>query len=107
MPAKAGMVRAGMTIFDPRSMNENDKHPRLPSHAISSFPGGEVLPEWIDYNGHMNLAYYIVLFDQATDALFDCSISGSNTAAAVNSAPLSRRRTPGTSANCWSARRCG
>ena len=33
--------------------------------------GGEVLPEWIDYNGHMNLAYYIVLFDYATDALFD------------------------------------
>ncbi len=33
--------------------------------------GGEVKPEWIDYNGHMNLAYYIVLFDQATDALFD------------------------------------
>ena len=33
--------------------------------------GGEVKPEWIDYNNHMNLAYYIVLFDQATDALFD------------------------------------
>ena len=32
---------------------------------------GEVLPEWIDYNGHMNLAYYTVLFDGATDALFD------------------------------------
>ena len=32
---------------------------------------GEVLPEWIDYNGHMNLAYYTVLFDQATDMLFD------------------------------------
>jgi acyl-CoA thioester hydrolase len=32
---------------------------------------GEVLPEWIDYNGHMNLAYYTVLFDQATDILFD------------------------------------
>ena len=29
---------------------------------------GEVLPEWIDANGHMNLAYYIVLFDYATDA---------------------------------------
>src|SRR5205085_9600275 len=27
--------------------------------------------EWIDYNGHMNLAYYTVLFDQATDLLFD------------------------------------
>jgi acyl-CoA thioester hydrolase len=32
---------------------------------------GEVLPEWIDANDHMNLAYYIVLFDYATDVLFD------------------------------------
>jgi acyl-CoA thioester hydrolase len=32
---------------------------------------GEVLPAWIDYNGHMNLAYYTVLFDGATDLLFD------------------------------------
>jgi acyl-CoA thioester hydrolase len=32
---------------------------------------GEVLPEWIDLNGHMNLAYYTVLFDCATDLLFD------------------------------------
>ena len=32
---------------------------------------GEVLPEWIDANGHMNLAYYIVLFDYATDTLFN------------------------------------
>ena len=30
-----------------------------------------VLPEWIDANGHMNLAYYVVLFDQATDLLYD------------------------------------
>ena len=27
-------------------------------------------PEWIDHNGHLNLAYYIVLFDEATDALW-------------------------------------
>ena len=32
---------------------------------------GKVLPEWIDLNGHMNLAYYTVLFDYATDLLFD------------------------------------
>ncbi len=32
---------------------------------------GEVLPEWIDLNGHMNLAYYTVLFDCATDLLFE------------------------------------
>src|SRR5262249_38096096 len=32
---------------------------------------GEVLSEWIDANNHMNLAYYTVLFDYATDVLFD------------------------------------
>ena len=30
-----------------------------------------VLPEWIDYNGHMNVAYYLLAFDKATDAFFD------------------------------------
>ncbi|WP_439922601.1 thioesterase family protein [Nitrobacter sp. JJSN] len=24
-------------------------------------------PQWIDYNGHLNMAYYNVLFDRATD----------------------------------------
>ena len=32
---------------------------------------GEVLPDWIDSNDHMNLAYYVVLFDQATDAIYE------------------------------------
>jgi acyl-CoA thioester hydrolase len=32
---------------------------------------GVILPEWIDANGHLNLAYYVVLFDQATDLLYD------------------------------------
>jgi acyl-CoA thioester hydrolase len=30
-----------------------------------------VLPEWIDYNGHMNVAYYVLAFDHATDAMFE------------------------------------
>src|SRR5579875_1681906 len=30
-----------------------------------------VQPEWTDYNGHMNLAYYMLVFDHATDCLFD------------------------------------
>lgn len=30
---------------------------------------GTVLPEWIDYNGHMNVAWYVLVFDHATDAL--------------------------------------
>jgi len=30
-----------------------------------------VLPEWIDYNGHLNMAYYVLMFDNATDRFFD------------------------------------
>jgi acyl-CoA thioester hydrolase len=34
-----------------------------------------VLPEWIDYNGHMNVAYYVLAFDRATDKFLDhCGI---------------------------------
>ena len=29
-----------------------------------------VLPGWVDHYGHMNLAYYLVAFDLATDALW-------------------------------------
>lgn len=29
-----------------------------------------VEPQWIDYNGHLNMAYYHVLFDRAVDELF-------------------------------------
>lgn len=33
---------------------------------------GEIVrPEWVDYNGHMNVAYYVLVFDHATDAVFD------------------------------------
>ena len=31
---------------------------------------GEVLPEWIDINDHMNVAYYLLAFDQAVDVLW-------------------------------------
>jgi acyl-CoA thioester hydrolase len=30
-----------------------------------------VRPEWIDDNGHMNMAYYVLVFDYATDAWFE------------------------------------
>ena len=29
-----------------------------------------VEPQWIDYNGHLNMAYYQVLFDRAVDEVF-------------------------------------
>lgn len=31
----------------------------------------KVLPEWIDYNGHMNVAFYVMAFDQSLDELLD------------------------------------
>ena len=31
---------------------------------------GQVRPEWIDVNGHMNVAYYTLAFDEAVDALW-------------------------------------
>ncbi|MBC6406272.1 MAG: thioesterase family protein [Rhodospirillales bacterium] len=33
--------------------------------------GLSVLPEWIDYNGHMNVAYYLRAFDLAVDKIFE------------------------------------
>lgn len=39
--------------------------------APLSLHSERVLPDWIDHNGHMNLAYYMLAFDHATDAFFD------------------------------------
>jgi acyl-CoA thioester hydrolase len=30
-----------------------------------------VRPDWIDFNGHMNVAYYVLALDQATDLMWD------------------------------------
>jgi acyl-CoA thioester hydrolase len=30
-----------------------------------------VRPGWVDYNGHMNVAFYVLVFDHATDAALD------------------------------------
>ena len=32
---------------------------------------GIVRPEWIDFNGHMNVAYYMLAFDDATTVFFE------------------------------------
>jgi len=36
------------------------KPPRLWQETVSA--------DWVDYNGHMNVAYYVLIFDHATDA---------------------------------------
>lgn len=38
------------------------------SHLLISWKG-TVAPEWVDYNGHLNDAYYLVIFSYATDSL--------------------------------------
>lgn len=30
----------------------------------------EILPEWIDFNGHLNMAYYPLLFDRGADEFY-------------------------------------
>lgn len=34
-------------------------------------PGGTVRPEWVDYNGHMNVGYYALAFDQGLDRFLE------------------------------------
>ena len=43
-----------------------------------------VRPEWIDSNGHLNLAYYVVVFDYATDALYKALDIGDSYREATN-----------------------
>ncbi|UOA14327.1 MULTISPECIES: thioesterase family protein [Sulfitobacter] len=42
------------------------------SETAAPFRSSEmtVLPEWIDFNGHLNMAYYNVLFDQGVDQAY-------------------------------------
>ena len=41
-------------------------------------------PAWLDHNGHLNMAYYHVLFDQAADHVFDLFGCGPGYLAARN-----------------------
>lgn len=61
-------VAAGSTAVGSTITADAVAGPGLPA-PFTSRPG-LVRPEWIDHNGHLNLAYYIVLFDEATDALW-------------------------------------
>lgn len=42
-----------------------------PDTGLLTVEGMRVLPEWIDYNGHMNVAYYVLAFDQALEAMME------------------------------------
>src|SRR6185437_15057057 len=42
--------------------------PALVTTAPLDIHHSTVLPEWVDWNGHMNLAFYVTAFDQASGA---------------------------------------
>ncbi len=41
----------------------------IPTPILSSVM--KVEPQWIDYNGHLKMDYYIVLFDRAVDEVYE------------------------------------
>ncbi len=44
----------------------NTTSPSDPS-VLPETARGRIRQDWIDYNGHMNVAYYVLAFDEATD----------------------------------------
>lgn len=57
-------------------MEQAETAPKFEGHdgpygAPIDLPKMEVHPDWIDYNGHMNVAYYTQAFDMALDRLIE------------------------------------
>ena len=50
-------------------LDRTDPEPVFAAPFISSVM--RIEPQWIDYNGHLNMAYYNVLFDRAVDEIYD------------------------------------
>ena len=78
-------------------------------HPPAPFVGSiqKVEDQWVDYNGHFNMAYYNVLFDRAGDEAFEIVGLGADYVKA-RIARFSRwRRTSRTCANCTPATRPG
>ncbi|MEL6302036.1 MAG: thioesterase family protein [Pseudomonadota bacterium] len=48
----------------------SDRDLKLDECAAPVLHEGVVKPEWIDVNGHMNVAFYMVAMDEAIDALW-------------------------------------
>jgi acyl-CoA thioester hydrolase len=50
-------------------LDRRDPEPTFFAPFVSSVM--RVEPGWIDYNGHLNMAYYNVLFDRAVDEVYE------------------------------------
>ena len=59
------------TMRRTKIMTRQNPPPPLPRAAIQAPFAGPILalhPDWLDHNGHLNMGYYMVAFDLATDA---------------------------------------
>lgn len=56
-----------MTFADSSAMPLEKRSMDAPLHLWE----GRVLADWIDYNGHMSEAFYVLVFGYATDAFMD------------------------------------
>ena len=50
-------------------LDRTDPQPEFAAPFVSSLM--RIEPQWIDYNGHLNVAYYNVLFDRAVDEVYE------------------------------------
>jgi acyl-CoA thioester hydrolase len=50
-------------------LDRSDPEPAFEAPFVSSVM--RVEPQWIDFNGHLNMAYYTVLFDRAVDEIYE------------------------------------
>src|ERR1700754_468444 len=58
-----------MSISGVPMLDRTDLEPLFFAPFVSSVM--RVEPTWIDYNGHLNMAYYNVLFDRAVDEAYE------------------------------------
>ena len=50
------------------TISSGTREARVSAPFVSSLM--QIEPQWIDYNGHLNMAYYNVMFDRAIDELW-------------------------------------
>jgi len=78
LPVKSrAVLPAARNIRHSRRMSDENHAPPAFAAPFVSSPM-QVEPQWIDYNGHLNMAYYNVLFDRAVDEIYEllgCGLS--------------------------------
>jgi acyl-CoA thioester hydrolase len=60
-----------MTVEGKKTSQTKVEMTKAEGKGLLDAPVQRVLPEWIDGNGHMNVAYYSLIFDRALDSFFE------------------------------------